>query len=137
MPSGLIGRCNWCGRLLISIHLEISTILISQTLEDLSYLFSGFLRPLAVTCVPYLHLMVFLAHFHHNCLVFWISFFPLKVLHEAHMLTVYSIPESYLKLKDFLHTQFGMKNLGFLLHFLDIEVATSRHGLLLMQQKYI
>lgn len=53
------------------------------------------------------------------------------------MLTVYSIPESYLKLKDFLHTQFGMKNLGFLLHFLDIEVATSRHGLLLTQQKYI
>lgn len=41
------------------------------------------------------------------------------------------------RLKQFLHTQFDMKDLGILRYFLGIEVAYSSKGLLLTQQKYI
>lgn len=40
------------------------------------------------------------------------------------------------RLKEFLHAQFEIKDLGILHYFLRIEVSYSSHGLLLTQQEY-
>ena len=40
-------------------------------------------------------------------------------------------------LQEYLATNFEMKELGQLKYFLGIEVARSKHGVLLSQQKYV
>lgn len=45
--------------------------------------------------------------------------------------------EVIIQVKQFLHNQFCIKNLGYIKYFLGVEIARSTKGLFLNQQKYI